>query len=311
MLTKLQTILLAAAASAFVAVPAYSAPRDRVFVASYGTDTGNTICSFTQPCRTFANAILNVAVGGEITAIDSAGFGPVTITQSVTITSPNGVEAGIVAVAGGAAITVNGSAITVALRGLTLEGSGSGGYGVYVQQGSQLEIENCVVRDFTTAGIYLVSSTTTYLTLNHSIIASNPLGVFLTTPVNPLIVAMDNDVFDMNSGAIQDQPSAASIFMTVANSSFSHNIHSIFTGGTGPSAVANARLYNLVFTNGQDIMNIQNYSNIALSHIYDMSSGNGLAFNGATGVSVISDDTNHVTLSGPDNPGGFGAYSFK
>jgi hypothetical protein len=36
-----------------------------------------------------------------------------------------------------------------------------------------------------------------------------------------------------------------------------------------------------------------------------------LAFNGATGVSVISDDTNHVTLSGPDNPGGFGAYSFK
>src|SRR6516165_6570655 len=42
--------------------------------------------------------------GGEVTAIDSAGFGPITITQSVTITSPNGVEAGIVPTAGGDAV---------------------------------------------------------------------------------------------------------------------------------------------------------------------------------------------------------------
>jgi len=34
--------------------------------------------------------------GGEVTAIDSAGFGPINITKAVTITSPDGVEAGVV-----------------------------------------------------------------------------------------------------------------------------------------------------------------------------------------------------------------------
>ena len=75
--------LVIAAALAFTATLA-SAPaqaqRDRVFVASYGTDTGNTLCSFEQPCRTFQNAVNNTAVGGEVTAIDSAGFQPVTIS---------------------------------------------------------------------------------------------------------------------------------------------------------------------------------------------------------------------------------------
>ena len=312
MLTKLSTLLLAAVACASAAMPAYAAPRDRVFVASYGTDSGNTVCSFTQPCRTFQNALNNVAVGGEVTAIDSAGFGPVTINQSVTITSPNGVEAGIVAAAGGTAVTINSGFFTVALRGLTLEGAGSAAYWVYMQGGSQLEMDNCVVRDFTTNGVYIISPTTAYVTLTHSLFANDATAVFLTATVDPLIIAMDNDTFDMNvGGAISEQPSAAYIQMTVANSNFSHNNHAIFTAGAGSSAIAYARLYNDVFTNGNEILNIQNYSNIALSHVYDMSSASGVAFNGATSVSVISDDTNHVTLSGSHNPGGFGGYSFN
>src|SRR5271169_5577772 len=100
--------IVIAAALAFAAtlsvVPAHAAARDRVFVASYGDDSNP--CTFGSPCKTFKQAVSVVAVNGEVTAIDSAGFGPVTITQSVTITSPNGVEAGIVAASGGNAITI-------------------------------------------------------------------------------------------------------------------------------------------------------------------------------------------------------------
>ena len=93
------------------AVSAHAAARDRVFVASYGND--NDPCTFGSPCKTFQNAINTVAVGGEVTAIDSAGFGPFTISHSVTITSPNGVEAGIATPSGQTAITINAESRTI------------------------------------------------------------------------------------------------------------------------------------------------------------------------------------------------------
>jgi hypothetical protein len=143
-------------ACALFAGPAM-AQRDRVFVASYGNDSGS--CTFGSPCKTFQYAVDNVAVGGEVTAIDSAGFGPVTISQSVTITSPNGVEAGIVAASGGNAVTINAtSAATITLRGLTLEGSGVGSRGISLTStgGGTLNIIDTVVKDFVNSGIAIL-----------------------------------------------------------------------------------------------------------------------------------------------------------
>jgi hypothetical protein len=60
----------------------HAAARDRTFVASYGTDSGS--CTFGSPCKIFQFAVNNTAVGGEVTAIDSAGFQPVTISNSIS-----------------------------------------------------------------------------------------------------------------------------------------------------------------------------------------------------------------------------------
>jgi len=120
--------------------------RDRVFVASYGSDSNP--CTFGSPCKTFQQAVNVVAVGGEVTAIDSAGFGPMTITQSVTITSPAGVEAGIQAPAGGNAITINAPNATVTLRSLTLEGAGVAYDGIVFNSGSSLTVTDCVMQNF-------------------------------------------------------------------------------------------------------------------------------------------------------------------
>src|SRR5580692_2328756 len=125
---QLMACLAAALSCAFLAQPAY-AQRDRVFVASYGSDSNP--CTFGSPCKTFQQAVNVVAAGGEVTAIDSAGFGPVSISHAVTITSPNGVEAGIAALPGGMAVTIQaGTNDVVVLSGLTLEGAASGMYGV-------------------------------------------------------------------------------------------------------------------------------------------------------------------------------------
>src|SRR6516225_371971 len=126
------TLLATALACSFATAPANA--RARVFVASYGNDANP--CTFGSPCKTFQVAVNAVDAGGEVTAIDSAGFGPINITKTVTITSPDGVEAGIVANAGADAIDVNAAASdAVVLRGLTLSGSGVGNNGVLFNSG--------------------------------------------------------------------------------------------------------------------------------------------------------------------------------
>jgi hypothetical protein len=149
LLTFLGTVLvfLLPAASA-------QAQRDRVFVASYGSDSNP--CTFGSPCKTFQNAVNVVAQGGEVTAIDSAGFGTFTISHAVTVTSPNGVEAGIAAPASGAAaITINAEpGDYIVLSGLTLDGDGvTNTTGIVFNSGTSLNIQNSVIRNFTNDGI--------------------------------------------------------------------------------------------------------------------------------------------------------------
>ena len=134
----------------FAAMSAIAAPR--TFVASTGSDTNP--CSISQPCRSFGIALAKTAPYGEIVVLDSAGYGPVTISQPVTITAPPGVYAGISASSGTNGVTIvppaQGAAVPLAdvtLRGLTIAG---GDYGVYAasvpgQSGINIEIDRCTI----------------------------------------------------------------------------------------------------------------------------------------------------------------------
>ena len=144
--------LATALACSFASAPANA--RARVFVASYGND-GNP-CTFGSPCKTFQAAVNAVDVGGEVTAIDSAGFGPISINKSVTITSPAGVEAGVVPAAGGDGVDINiGPSDAVVLRGLTMNGSSGGNNGIVSKTGGNLTVIDCVVQNFLFDGIQL------------------------------------------------------------------------------------------------------------------------------------------------------------
>jgi len=146
MRTQLPFAVLAAAFACSLATTPANA-RARVFVASYGSDSNP--CTFGSPCKTFQHAHDVVDAGGEVTAIDSAGFGPINITKAVTITSPDGVEAGIVPPVNGNAITINaGPTDEVQLRVLTIDGSGTAANGIVLNSGAGITVTNCVVQNF-------------------------------------------------------------------------------------------------------------------------------------------------------------------
>jgi len=121
----------------------------RVFVRSNGADSG--ICTLNAPCRSFTFAMTQVDPGGEIIALDAAGYGTVIIDKSVTIATNPGFFAGISA-STGTAITIATGGVDVVLRGLNVNGLGAT-TGISMTAGSSLTVENCVVSGFSANGI--------------------------------------------------------------------------------------------------------------------------------------------------------------
>lgn len=142
-------------------VPAAFALSPRVHVSSVGVDVGT--CPRPSPCRTFAYAITQVSPNGDVVALDSAGFGPVTIPFSVHLYGVAGATP-IITVATGNGITIDaGNQDVVTISNLLLTGPGlSSAHGVAFNSGFVLEIHDTTFNNFRNqpgSGIWLVRST--------------------------------------------------------------------------------------------------------------------------------------------------------
>ncbi len=147
MIKRLLTTIVALAGVCLIASPA-AAQATRTWVSGVGDDANP--CSRTAPCKTFAGAISKTAANGEISVLDPGGFGAVTITKSISIVAEGG-EGGILA-AGTNGITINSATAVVYIRGLIIEGAGTGLNGVNVVAAKSVLIEDTVIRGFRAAG---------------------------------------------------------------------------------------------------------------------------------------------------------------
>ena len=141
--------------SALCTAPAH-AQATRTWVSGVGDDANP--CSRTAPCKTFAGAISKTAAGGEINVLDPGGFGAVTITKSITISS-QGFEAGVLVSGTNGIVVAAGPTDTVVLKGLDIEGLGTGINGVNFISGLEVVIDTCNIKSFTTTGVNVASST--------------------------------------------------------------------------------------------------------------------------------------------------------
>jgi len=124
-------------------VPEANAAQQRSFVASGGNDAAN--CQLVTPCRSFNTAIANTIAGGEVIALDSAGYGPFSITGPITVMAPPGVYAGI-SVSSGDGVTINaGAGDRIVLRGLNIVAVGAATNAILFQSGKSLVVTDCNV----------------------------------------------------------------------------------------------------------------------------------------------------------------------
>ena len=170
-----RTIFIAAGLALAVTLPSVSAQAQaaRTFVSAAGNDSNP--CSIVAPCRHFQAAVNSTAVGGEVDALDPAGYSPFTINQAITIEGQG--WSYIAPPANGAAITINAVSGNVVIHGVSLNGDGVTGAtnGIVFNSGGTLTVRDSVIRNFTGIGINFVptASGLTQLFVSNTIVSDN------------------------------------------------------------------------------------------------------------------------------------------
>ena len=197
----LQLLCLSAFLFAFSVLA--DAQATRTWVSGVGDDANP--CSRTAPCKTFAGTISKTAVNGEINCIDPGGFGAVTITKSITIDCTEVSSSILSSLVNGVIINITSPTDllkTVRLRGISINGAGTGINGIRVLSASSVFIEDVIIDGFTQHGISVETSVgSTKFVIDRATVSNNLGNGFNTFIIGgaSATLSVNNSLFAVNN----------------------------------------------------------------------------------------------------------------
>ena len=265
------------------------AQATRTWVSGVGDDANP--CSRTAPCKTFAGAISKTAAGGEIDALDPAGFGALTITKSITIDGGGGVASVLVSGTNGINVSA-GAADVVILRNLRFNGLGTGLSAINYLSGSALVIDKCAINGFNTAGISASTSATAKLIVTNTTITNTVTGINLA-PTGALSGQVDHTNIQIMSTAGIKATGAANI--TVSNSSISNAATGVQAGAGSVLGIDSSQINN----NGTGLSTAGGFMRVSRNVLFDNNANFTIA-----GGTIASAGNNIVADNGATIPNG-------
>jgi hypothetical protein len=239
----------------------------RTWVSGVGDDANP--CSRTAPCKTFAGAISKTAAGGEIDALDPAGYGALTITKAITIDGGGGQVASVLVSGTNGIVVAAGPNDVVILRNLRFNGIGTGLNGIRFLSGKDLNVEDCYIFGFIQNGIDIALNQATAASVHvlNSVLKNNGgVGIRATNAVAPAVqvgisdtavildgtgieganhsrIAIRQSVIENASanGVLSDSVSADSQ-VTIDKSDISFNNNGLTSQAGGAIAVADSKI---------------------------------------------------------------------
>lgn len=273
------------------------AQATRTWVSGVGDDANP--CSRTAPCKTFAGAISKTAVGGEINVLDPGGFGAVTITKSITISSEC-FEAGVlVSGTNGIVISSPGNGSFVTLRGLDIEGLGTGLAGVKVLttagQVTTVNIENCTFNKFTQGAINVAASSDVKLNVINCIVRNSSDGIIASTSGGQVKGSITSSSFTGNTTGIH---AIANARLVVTNCNISNNLNNGVLADGATTGVARIT-HSLIANNGTNGVNAVTTGVIEINDC-DINNNSGTAALASGGGVVQTFGNNRFLANGTD-----------
>jgi hypothetical protein len=182
--------------------------------------------------------------------LDSAGYGPFTVARSVSVVAPAGVYAGVYVTAG-SGITVQGSNIVVALRGLSINGLWGVTVGIDFHQGAQLTIEDCEI-------------------------ANQHFGIEIGAVDSQL--AVGNSVVRNSFGGVDTYLLSGVSYVTVANSTIAYTTNGVYAQSVGGSLQVTVTRSNLTSNGYAFLVNAQPGASASILSDGNAVTNSGIAF---------------------------------
>jgi hypothetical protein len=278
----------------------------RTWVSGVGDDVNP--CSRTAPCKTWAGAISKTAAGGEINALDSGGFGTVTITKSIIIDG-NAQHASALNSGGINGFNINDSAtatpntIKVVLRNLAIDGASAtilGLNGIRFTSGKDLTVENVYIANQSNRGIDIQRA------------ANAPLST--VNIVNTTIQTCGSAAIGVNAVA-----STGAVRLAIHNSRLMNCASGLFAGQSSEISMSNTLISNnsvagvdassnsVVNVDNSTIMNnataVQTSSTAVIRLSRDLIVQNSVRAFGVSGGTIQSYLDNYLSGNGVSNIG--------
>ena len=262
----------------------------RTFVSATGADTNP--CTIALPCRSFAYALTLTDSGGEIVALNAAGYGAVAIDKSVTITTNSGFFAGIAA-STGSAISVIAPGLNIVLRGLALNGIGAT-TGIAMSDAGTLTVENCIVSGFTGNGISVTAPATVRIV--DTIVRGNGTtagdGIFVS---GGSTASLNNVKMSRNqrAGLAVNDNGAGTSTVSVVNSDSTANEYGFLAHRTSTGTARVAILRSSAAGNSGaavGVIGVQAQAAVSFSHL----SSNNLAYYNEADMGLLETYSNNV-----------------
>jgi hypothetical protein len=259
--------------------------QNRVFVGRNGDDANP--CTVVAPCRTFQRAHDVVAANGEIDVLDPAGYSKLIITKAISIQGH--AFAGIISTSGDA-ITINaGVNDKINLRGLHIDGVGTGAYGIHFNSGASLNVQDCLIRNFANGLVFAPSNalhtatlTTVHFSMSNSLVSDSAgFGIAIQPLVGVVRAVLDHVEMDNNENGllVQRNDVPVDIFVTLSSSVAANNSKRgiwALSQGSG-SGVVYVMVRNSTITNNNSGMEVfGNHAIMWVSHSTIALNGGGV-----------------------------------
>jgi hypothetical protein len=296
------TVNSSASVTAMFSSPGGSSPTARTWVSGTLGNDANP-CTRAAPCLTFAAALALTTPGGEIDVLDPGDYGPLTVTQSVTIAGDE-TAPGVVTPSGTGGIVVNaGASDVVSVRGLTFNGSASTGVpAIQFNSGARLIVQSCAIAGFSVAGIMFAPATgsAAQMDIRKSSLVNNGSGV-LIRPAGGVAVRAALRAVQLNGNAggglrADGTQGSGTIGVTITDSTISQNSGNGINAVSGPGSVAIDIFRATIDANGAAGVQ-SNQANGATARVTVGGStifGNSVGVTAVGGGSLLSSGNNQV-----------------
>ena len=258
---------LSAALGAMLVLLLHAAPAQaaaRTWVSGTGTDAGT--CTRTAPCLTYGFAFTQTDTGGEINCLDPGGFGPLTITKSISIVCDY-TEGGVVPSPSSIGFLINAPAGSiVTLKGQDVDCLGNSAFGIGILGvGVTVHIHKAQIRN-----------------CSNGIAVNNSSGLATVFVADSYIT--DNGTIPINAGIrIAPTLAGASALVSVNRVQLERNINGIFADGSGGGGVSHVTVKDSLISASSNTGIIVSSSGAAFTGLVDNSM---IAFNANTGAAV-------------------------